>query len=174
MAMARLPEVREKHQLPEEHHKIIDYLVQTRGAVSNGFSVLLNSPELAGRIAHLGSYVRFESVLDNRTRELAALTASTEMGNGYEQAIHARALLDLGLPDATVEAIKAGADLNGVAADVALPVRCARELLRDHRLSDDAFAAAHASLGDRGTVELVANIGYYSMLACLHVAFEVK
>ena len=172
--MARLPEVREKHQLPEEHHKFIDYLVKTRGAVSNGFSILLNSPELASRIAHLGSYVRFESVLDDRTRELAALTASTEMGNGYEQAIHARALLDLGVAETTVEAVKAGTSLDGAEADLLLPVRCARELLRDHRLSDDAFAAAHASLGDRGTVELIANIGYYSMLACLHVALEVK
>jgi 4-carboxymuconolactone decarboxylase len=172
--MARLPEVREKQQLPEEHHKVIDYLVQTRGAVSNGFAVLLNSPELASRIAHLGSYVRFESVLDDRTRELAALTASTEMGNGYEQAIHARALLDLGVAQSTVEAVKAGATLDGVEPGLVLPVRCARELLRDHRLSDDTFAAAHASLGDRGTVELIANIGYYSMLACLHVALDVK
>lgn len=172
--MPRLPEIREKHQLAEEHHDVIDYLVKTRGAVSNGFSVLLNSPELARRIAHLGSYVRFESVLDDRTRELAALTASAEMGNPYETGIHAKALLDLGVPGPTVEAVSSGSALPDVSPDDALPIRCARELLREKRLSVESFEAARRRFGDRGAVDLVANIGYYSMLACLHVAFEVR
>jgi 4-carboxymuconolactone decarboxylase len=173
--MPRLQPITEKESLPEQHHGVIDYLVQTRGRVSNGFSVLLNSPDLAGRIAHTGSYVRFESSLPDRLRELAALTASSEMGNVYERTIHTEDVQKLGVPESLIEAIVQGQPL---AADVpsedSLPVRAARELLRVHELSVATFEEARNLLGDQGVVDLVGNIGYYTMLACLHVAFEVR
>ena len=65
--MPRLPQLKAKDQLPEAHREIHDYLVKTRGRVSDGFSALLNSPDLAGRIAHTGSYIRFESKLPDRS-----------------------------------------------------------------------------------------------------------
>src|SRR5690348_7780399 len=103
--MARLPEIKERERLPEAHREVHDYLVKTRGAVSGGFAVLLNSPDVAGRIAHVGSYIRFENTLPARVRELAALTASTEMGNSYEQSIHTRDVTNLGVPEATIAAV---------------------------------------------------------------------
>lgn len=172
--MPRLPQIRDKESLPEQHHSVIDYLEQTRGAVSHGYSVLLNSPDLAGRIAHTGSYVRFESTLPDRMRELAALTASTEMGNAYERTIHSRDAAELGVPQSTIDAIVRGEALRDVPAEDSLPVRAARELLRVHELSEATFNEAREKLGDQGVVDLVGNIGYYTMLACLHVAFEVK
>jgi 4-carboxymuconolactone decarboxylase len=171
--MPRLPQISEKDALPEEHRDVHDYLVRTRGAVSKGFSVLLNSPDLAGRIAHTGTYVRFESTLPDRLRELAALTASSEMGNPYERGIHAAAAADLGVGKDTIDAIVNREVLDGVSAEDALPVRAARELLRDHDLTDATFAAARERLGDQGAVDLIANIGYYTMLACLHVGLRV-
>src|SRR5205085_12188350 len=90
--MARLPGISEKDSLPEAHRDVWDYLVKTRGAVSNGFSPLLHSPDVAGRIAHLGSYIRFENTLPEVMREVAALTASSELGNIYEQTMHSRTL----------------------------------------------------------------------------------
>jgi 4-carboxymuconolactone decarboxylase len=172
--MPRLPQIQDKKSLPEQHQGVIDYLVQTRGAVSHGFSVLLNSPDLAGRIAHTGSYVRFESTLPDRLRELAALTASAEMGNLYERTIHAGDVAKLGVPQSTIDAI---VHLQALAPDVpaedSLPVRAARELLRVHELSQATFEEARTQLGDQGVVDLVGNIGYYTMLACLHVALGV-
>ena len=173
--MPRLPQITEKKSLPEQHQGVIDYLVQTRGAVSPGFSTLLNSPDLAGRIAHTGSYVRFESSLPDRMRELAALTASSEMGNVYERTIHTRDVEKLGVPQSLIDAIVQMKPLQpDVLAEDSLPVRAARELLRVHELSGATFDEAHSLLGDQGVVDLVGNIGYYTMLACLHVALEVR
>ena len=36
--------------------------------------MFLHSPELAGRVAHLGAFIRFEGSLDMRVRVLAAMT----------------------------------------------------------------------------------------------------
>jgi len=171
--MPRLPQLKAKDQLPEAHRGVHDYLVKTRGAVSRGYSVLLNSPDLAGRIAHTGSYVRFESRLPDDLRELAALTASTEMGNAYERGIHARDCANLGIDAALVDAVLTQKPLDGFAAEETLSVRCGRELLRDHRLSTATFDEARQRLGDQGVVDLIGNVGYYTMLACLHVGLEV-
>ena len=172
--MPRLPQIKDKESLPEQHQGVVDYLVQTRGAVSHGYSVLLNSPDLAGRIAHTGSYVRFESTLPDRMRELAALTASTEMGNVYERTIHTGDCQNLGVPQSTIDAVvhqQALAD--DVPAEDSLPVRAGRELLRVHELSNATFEEARNLLGDQGVVDLIGNIGYYTMLACLHVGLGV-
>ena len=172
--MPRLPEITEKESLPEQHQGVIDYLVQTRGAVSHGFSVLLNSPDLAGRIAKTGSYVRFESTLPDRMREIAALTASAEMVNLYERGIHSDEAEKLGVPQSTIDAI---IHLQSLGSDVppedSLPVRAVRELLRVHELSSATFEDARSQLGDQGVVDLIGNIGYYTMLACLHVGLGV-
>jgi 4-carboxymuconolactone decarboxylase len=172
--MPRLPQITDKTALPEPNQDVFDYLVNTRGAVSHGYSVLLNSPDLAGRIAHTGSYVRFESTLPDRMRELAALTASSEMGNIYERSIHTRDVEKLGVPQSTIDSIVHSQPLGSeVPAEDSLPVRAARELLRVHELSQATFDEAHTMLGDQGVVDLVGNIGYYTMLACLHVALGV-
>jgi 4-carboxymuconolactone decarboxylase len=171
--MPRLPQLTEKSLLPEAHQPVFDYLVKTRGAVSRGYSVLLNSPDLAGRIAHTGSYVRFESTLPDNLRELAALTASTEMGNAYERVIHARDCANLGIDAALVDAVVTQKPLDAFPAEDTLSIRCGRELLRDHRLSSATFAEARQRLGDQGVVDLIGNVGYYTMLACLHVGLEV-
>src|SRR5262249_24932393 len=147
---------------------------KTRGAVSNGFSVLLNSPDAAGRIAHLGSYIRFENTLPDNIRELAALTASREMGNIYEQTIHTRDLQNLGVAQTTIDAVNNQSGLEGLSDDEVLPVQAARELLRDHVLSDASFTAARKRLGDQGCLDLIATIAYYSMLAILHVGMEIR
>jgi 4-carboxymuconolactone decarboxylase len=171
--MPRLPALRERDLLPEDKREIFDYLVKTRGAVSNGFGVILNSPEMGGRIAHLGSYMRFESSLTPRMTEIAALTASAELGNSYERTIHAGGAKELGVSAGGIEAITAGGNIDSVDAEDRLAVRCAREMIRDHALSDAAFNDAHAALGDRGVVDLIGTIAYYGMLAYIHTSLEV-
>lgn len=172
--MPRLPEILERDRLPEDKREHFDYLVKTRGAVRGGFAVLLHSPEVAGRIAHVGTYIRFESSLPRRVAELAALTTSTLLDNQYEVAAHLRGARELGVDEATLEAVTSGGDLKGLGDEDRLPVRAARELVNDHALSDAAFNDARRRFGDQGAVDLVATIAYYGALAYLHNAMEIK
>ena len=49
---------------------------QSRGVVGGPWKALLHSPEMAYRTMHLGSYVRFESTLDHKVIEFAALVSA--------------------------------------------------------------------------------------------------
>ena len=66
--MARLQPITSKEQVPEKHHAIVDAIAQSRGAIQGPFTMFLHCPELAGRVAHLGAFVRFEGSLDRDDR----------------------------------------------------------------------------------------------------------
>jgi len=81
--MARLPPITSKDQVPAKDHAIVDSIVQSRGALQGPFTMFLHCPELAGRLAHLGAFVRFEGSLDMRVRVLAAMTVARELEAVY-------------------------------------------------------------------------------------------
>jgi len=172
--MARLTALRERDALPEEHRHIHDYLVKTRGYVSPGFGAILNKPETAYLIAQLGTHIRFENELPDNVRELTALVASAELDGVYEQGLHTRDAHEKGVAQSVIDAVNAKSDdVPGATDAEAIAVRCARELTRTHELSDGSFELARKQFGDSGVVELIATVGYYSMLAYVHNALHV-
>ena len=172
--MARLPALRERDDLPDEHRHIHDYLVKTRGYVSPGFGAILNKPEAAYLIAQLGTHIRFENELPDNVRELTALVASAELDGVYEQGLHTRDAHEKGVAQSVIDAVNARSDaLPGATEAEAIAVRCAREMTRTHELSDEGFELARKQFGDSGVVELIATVGYYSMLAYVHNALHV-
>ncbi len=48
------------------------------------FSAFLNNPELTYRIAHVGSYIRFDGLLPDQTRELAIMATAREIDARFE------------------------------------------------------------------------------------------
>jgi 4-carboxymuconolactone decarboxylase len=172
--MARLTALREREALPEEHRHIHDYLVKTRGYVSPGFGAILNKPETAYLIAQLGTHIRFENELPDNVRELTALVASAELDGVYEQGLHTRDAHEKGVAQSVIDAVNAKSDdVPGATDAEAIAVRCARELTRTHELPDEGFELARKQFGDSGVVELIATVGYYSMLAYVHNALHV-
>jgi len=169
--MPRLPAVT---QPDDANREAYEYLQETRGAVRGGFAVMLASPEVTRRIAHVGTYVRFESGLPAVMRELAVLAACAELENPEESAIHERVCLGLGLPASLVEAVLARSAVEGAGADETLAIAFSRELTRGHRLSEPTFQAVRARLGDKGVVDLIATVGYYAMMAVCHVALDIQ
>src|SRR6267143_4962395 len=81
--MARLALITSTDKVAAKDHAVVDSIVKSRGALHGPFTVFLHSPELAGRLAHLGAYVRFEGSLDKRVRVLAAMTAAREFEAVY-------------------------------------------------------------------------------------------
>ena len=77
--MARLTPITSKNQVATKDQAIVDGIVKSRGALQGPFTMFLHSPELAGRLAHLGAFVRFEGSLDMRVRVLAAMTVARWM-----------------------------------------------------------------------------------------------
>src|ERR1700759_3256560 len=104
--MARLPLITKKEQVPSEHHAVVDAIVQSRGDLQGPFTMFLHCPELAGRVAHLGAFVRFEGSLDMRIRVLAAMTVAREFEAVYVWGAQTGGARRLGVPDATIAAIR--------------------------------------------------------------------
>src|SRR5580692_1616666 len=161
--MARLPPITSKDQVAAEHRATFDSIVQSRGAIQGPFTMFLHSPELAGRVAHLGAYVRFEGSLDMRVRVLAAMTVAREFEALYVWGAQTGGARRLGVPDTTIAAIRENHS-RGIPAEDAQIVDFTRQLLRKHRIDDATASAMRKRFGDDEFIQLTGAIGYYAML----------
>jgi 4-carboxymuconolactone decarboxylase len=171
--MARLTPITSKNQVAAAHHAAFDSIVQSRGAVQGPFTMFLHSPELAGRVAHLGAYVRFEGSLDMRVRVLAAMTVAREFEAMYVWGAQAGGARKLGVPEATITAIRENHS-RGIPPEDAQIVEFTRTLLRKHRIDDATAAALRKRFGDDGFIQLTGAIGYYSLLCMTVNACELE
>lgn len=170
--MARLPTV-QKEELSSQHQPIYDAIAQSRGRVQGPFTVLLHSPEVAGRVAHLGAYIRFESVLPAAVRSLAALTVARELDCQYEWTANLERAHEFGVRKEATAALRDRTAPKGLTQEETLVVGYVQQLLRSHRLSEATYREALARFGVQGLVELTATVGYYAMIAYPLNAFEV-
>ena len=135
-----------------------------RKAVFGPFVPLLQSPVLMERIGSLGEYLRFDSALDARVRELVTCAVARHVGNQFEWVLHAAAAVKAGVSADAIEALRLGRRAAPLADDEQLALDFALELLQHHGVSEPTYAAAEARFGKITTVELGALIGYFSMV----------
>ena len=169
----RVPYLTDREDVPESGHESYDSIAESRGGVRGPFAVLLNSPEVAGRIGHLGAYVRYESGLPDAVRELAIITTAREFDCAYEWAAHEPIAREAGVRDEAIDVVADREAPDDLTETEALVVNYGRHLLGDHSVPDALFEDARAEFGVEGVVELTATMGYYNMIACVLNAFEV-
>jgi 4-carboxymuconolactone decarboxylase len=171
--MARLAPITEKDQVAAKDQAVFDGIVRSRGAVQGPFTMFLHSPELAGRVADLGAYVRFEGSLDMRVRVLAAMTVAREFEAVYVWGAQSGGARRLGVPEATIAAIRENHE-RGIPPEDAEIVDFTRALLRRHRVDEASFKKMQARFGNDGLIQLTGAIGYYSLLAMTVNACELE
>jgi len=171
--MARLPPITEKSQVAPKDHAIVEAIVASRGALQGPFTMFLHCPELAGRLAHLGAFVRFEGSLDMRVRVLAAMTVAREFEAVYVWGAQMGSARRQGLPETTITAIRENHSRD-IPPEDAVIVDFTRQLLRKHRADDTIVRALLARFGNDGFIQLTGAIGYYSMLAMTVNACELE
>ncbi len=171
--MPRIPTVT-RESLPADKRPIYDAIGESRGYVSGPFPVLLNSPEVASRIAKLGHYIRYESTLKPMLRELAILTVAREFDCQYAWTSHDPLARQAGVRDEVIAALRDRKTPQGLTEEEADIVRYGQELIRHRRVSEATFQAVLKRLGNQGVTELTATMGYYTMLGFALNAFEVQ
>lgn len=184
--MSRLPIIHPKDFTPAQQ-RIFDSItggkrsavsstgspLTAEGGLRGPFNALLYSPVIGDAVQRVGEAVRFEGTLPPQLRELAILTVAAEWQANFEWWAHERIARDIGLAEAVIDGIKAGALPADAEASQQLVYRCARELITQHRLTDEHYAAAVALLGQAAVVELVLLLGYYTLIAMTLNTFEV-
>jgi 4-carboxymuconolactone decarboxylase len=166
----RLPALTE---LSPRQKEISDRITARRGGTRGPFLVWLRSPGLCERVEALGAYCRFESSLPERIRELSLLIAARNLDAQYSWNAHIGKAIDLGVSRDALAALAERREPEFTRPDEQAAYQFAAEILGGHFVSDAAFAAALAELGEQGVVDLIGCLGNFSMLAMLLNACQV-
>ena len=137
-----------------------------RGSMQGPYNVLLYSPEVGHLAQQFGAHTRFHSSLPLALNELAILLVARDWTAQFVWWIHRRIAQEAGLPTALIDAVALGQTPKvPLARDVQAVYDFGRELLAHRRVSDATHAAMVASFGDRGVVDLMATMSYYTLVS---------
>ena len=171
--MSRLPELRYEEMSAEQRRAHDQIAAGPRGRVEGPLEVWLHSPGLADPAQKLGAFARFNSSLPPELSELAILVTAQVWRADFEWYAHARLARAAGIPEAVIEAIRAGADPELADPKARAVYAVARELHATRALAGATYAEAEAALGTTGLVDLVGILGYYTLVSMTLNAFEV-
>ena len=168
--MARVPYVDNK-DLPEQYRNQLS-------SDANVTRALSNSPQLAFLSGSIVRYIRHESKVDPRLRELAIIQVGYSARSVYEYTHHIKIGLSFGVTEDDLRAIAdetAGrpTNLEPLAKSV---LRAAREMTDGIAVADKTFAELHAAFDNAQLVDLLYTIANYNgvvrILAALQVDLE--
>ena len=145
-----------------------------RGKVPAPMIPWLRNPELARRAQRLGELLASTARLSPKLSELAILVCARHWNSHHEWTAHKSIALEAGLDPQTISDIaarKSGPHLRSERERIVY--RVAHSLLAQGLLDDALYDEGMAVLGECGMVDLVAILGYYSMVALTLNAFRI-
>ena len=147
-------------------------LTDPDGRLEGPFNAFLLQPRLGSALQALGSAVRYETMLDERCREIAILVVAAHWQSAFERYAHEAVARSAGLGDAELAALRNGStgELAGREATVA---RTAAALAARGDLDDAEYREAVGEVGPEGLFELLTLVGYYATLALQLRVFRV-
>jgi 4-carboxymuconolactone decarboxylase len=144
-----------------------------RGRVPAPLRAWLHSPEFGRRAQKLGEFVRYDTSLPPALSELAILVTARHWTAHFEWYAHKRDGLAAGIDPAVIAAIAERRAPDFSDSEAKLVHDYAKILLATGRVPDALHALAADALGERGVVDLVGIVGYYSLVALTLNAFEI-
>ncbi len=172
--MTRLIPITKREQVSGDALIAFDAIIESRGRINGPQSMRMYAPEVARRSNALSDFLRFNSGLSAHDTELATITVAREMDCEYVWGAHAPAALKVGVRPEAIEIIANEESLDGLTKEEAVIVRYGREMIGDHKLSQEAFDAALNQYGEAKTITLGALMGFYSMISCTLIATDMK
>lgn len=161
----RMPPIPPEKMTEEQKKAAADVIAGPRGHLVGPFIPLLRSPDFMGRLQRTGEYLRFNSALNPRQRELAILITARHWSQNFEWHHHRPLAEKAGLEPAVCDAIAEGRRPAGMANDEAVIYDFLDELIRLRTVTEPTWNLAVAAFGERGVVDMIGLHGYYSLLA---------
>jgi 4-carboxymuconolactone decarboxylase len=162
MAQDRLPPIPAEKQTPEQRKAADAFRANRKQDVFGPFVPLSRSPEVMLRTMAMGDYLRYRTVFPTKLNELIILITARHFTQQYEWYVHHPIALKEGLSLETTDAIADGRRPTGMSSDEELIYDFCTELLRNHSVSDPTYARAVTRFGEKGTIEMVGVVGYYT------------
>jgi len=155
-------------EMSEAQRKVYcDIAAGPRGGVRGPFNALLRSPDLADRAQKLGEWVRFNSSLPERLKEFAILVTARYWSAQYEWHSHHAHALKAGLDPRLAAELAQGKRPSGMSGEEAAVHDFCKQLHENKAVDDATYARAVEHFGERGTVDLIGVIGYYTLVSII-------
>jgi alkylhydroperoxidase family enzyme len=165
--MALLPYL-DVEQLAPEHRDLLSRNI-------NLSRLMVNSPGMARALLGLGSYIRHQSLLDPRLRELAILQVGWMTCSEYEFTHHVKIGRDVGVTND---------DIHGMIAETAgqtssldsltrAVLRGTREMVNDLAMKETTFTEIRTVLSTEHMTDLVGTIAFYCAVVRLLATMRV-
>jgi 4-carboxymuconolactone decarboxylase len=161
----RMPAIPPEAMTAEQREAADEITAGRRGGVVGPFAAALRSPECMRRLQRLGEYLRYDSAIDPRLREIVILLTARRWRQDYEWYTHEPLAREAGVSPATLDAIRTGTVPTALAADEHAIFELCAVLFADGRVPDALYERAVALLGEPGFIDVVCAVGYYSTLA---------
>lgn len=162
---ARIPLLSAEEMSPEQRSLHDEVVSGPRGQMIGPLRAAIHSPELAVRWSRLGEFLRFDTCLPKGLNELAIVVTARRWSAQVEWWVHARVAIENGIDPDVIAAIQGLAAPVFAAHDQYEVYEFVRQLQQTGQVSEEAYGAVLARWGVRGTVELTAVVGYYTMVA---------
>jgi alkylhydroperoxidase family enzyme len=166
--MARVPLVDDEHLAGPARELVSGHPI-------NLYRVLANSPGGLECFAEIGQWIRYESALDPRQRELAILAVGVIARSKYEFSHHVKIGLDFGLSnDDVVDVVNAArGGASGLEGTDLLIIAAAREMTTGGAISPATFEDLRAVFDDKLLVELTLVIAHYACVTRVLESLEI-
>ena len=165
MRQPRIPDLKE-NEMTDRQQQLFQEIAGPRGGVVRGpFAIWLRHPDLVEKANEFGSHLRMNTSVPRQLSELAILVTARFWSASYEWHAHADAAVEAGIEGDTVEAIRLGLAPQFKAPRQASVYNLAKELYENRFISDTTYNKAIEILGQAQVIDLVAILGFYTMVA---------
>jgi 4-carboxymuconolactone decarboxylase len=153
---------------PEQTAMVESVLDGKRGSMQGPYNVLLRSPELGDLAQKFGAHTRFNSSVPLAMNELAILLVARYWTAQFVWWAHKAIAIEAGLDKLLIDAVAQRAIPSNLSAldvsTLAVYTFC-NELLETKKVSDDTYTRLVAQFGERGAVDLMGTMSYYTLVS---------
>lgn len=173
-ASPRVPLLSGHDDVAPGHQHFLDRIVRTRGWISGVFQVLLHTPDVAERVANIGAFILYETILPPAVRMLTWLIAARELDCNYAWHAGVNATRAAGVGDVLIAGLENGKLPAGVTGEEQALLDFCHQLLRgNHHVDETTYRAAVGHFGVPSTVQIAATTGYIVMMSLVANAFDI-
>lgn len=173
----RLPPI-DPRTLDPEGRAIFALLTSPDGGTIRGLrgpgGIGLNSPAFSKVNRPLTRFLKSETGVSPREREVAVLATARCCANRFEWAAHEAEAVKAGVPRETMEAIRRERPSQEAHEDDRVIVDLARAIFQLRHVPAPLYQAAHARFGTARLVNLVAIMGSFASTAAILTAFDMQ
>ena len=133
--------------------------------VSGPFVPLLRSPEYMNSMVGVTEALETYNALPQKLIEMTIIMTSRQLTSQYTWNSHYPLALKAGLNQDVADAIAVGRRPEGMAEDEEIVYNFVAEVLQNRSVSDPTYARIVTKFGEKGVIDTVGLVGYYSTLA---------